>query len=733
MAGLRIVVQFSGGTKDTTDFQVPIGLRTSADPTGPDRYGYVAYENGDTSYPEAPNFSWIEIDPALGGDGTEVILGDYGDYQDKSSVVDIPFPFVYYGQSYTRATICSNGWVAMCGQWNTEYRNWTIPGAGGPEAMIAPFWDDLYQQSGTSKVFRKYDAANHWWVVEWSRMRNIVSGQTETFEVILKDPAFHTTETGDGEIVFQYSAVSNIDSTDGYATVGIENQMQDDGVLITFFNQYTPGSTTLVVNRAIRFVPKREVLAGLLNGSVTNQSAGGTPINGAIVTVVESGNAYTTAPNGHYEGSELAGTYTLIASHPSFAPDTTSAVEIQPGSNVVVDFSLRDIAGPSITHQKYVTTSDSIGPYKIEATIVDYSPISGARLYYRLDGGGFTNVAMSSQGIGRYFADIPGQPWTTMVEYYIEATDIASNTSTDPPDAPAETYVFYVGPTIAVFHDNLEFDRDWTAGAQGDNATNGLWVRVNPNATYHSGTMVQPEDDHTPDGVNCWVTGNAPPGAGEAEADVDGGVTSLTTPRIALSVAGIAVLRYYRWYSNDTSGFDSDPFTAQISDDDGATWVTLETVTTSDRSWHLSEFDLGDYIDFTDQVRVRFTAADLGGGSIVEAAIDDVEISATGMFGAGADEIEKRTFALDQNRPNPFNPVTKISFSLAAGSPASLVVYDVQGRAVRRLVVGPLAAGSHVVVWDGRDDAGRAVPSGIYLYRLETGEKNTTRKMILLQ
>ena len=79
-----------------------------------------------------------------------------------------------------------------------QYRNWTIPGAGSANAMIAPFWDNLYQDAG-SGLFVKHDEVEHRWIVEWSRFRGY-SAQLETFQVILYDPAYHVTETGDGII-----------------------------------------------------------------------------------------------------------------------------------------------------------------------------------------------------------------------------------------------------------------------------------------------------------------------------------------------------------------------------------------------------------------------------------------------------------------------------------------------------------------------------------------------------
>ncbi len=90
-------------------------------------------------------------------------------------------------------------------------------------------------------------------------------------------------------------------------------------------------------------------------------------------------------------------------------------------------------------------------------------------------------------------------------------------------------------------------------------------------------------------------------------------------------------------------------------------------------------------------------------------------------------------FALEQNYPNPFNPGTAISFQLSAISTVELKIYDVAGRLVRTLVSENKAPGSYTVQWDGRDDRGAPVASGVYLYRLEAGSYRAARKMVLMR
>ena len=86
-----------------------------------------------------------------------------------------------------------------------------------------------------------------------------------------------------------------------------------------------------------------------------------------------------------------------------------------------------------------------------------------------------------------------------------------------------------------------------------------------------------------------------------------------------------------------------------------------------------------------------------------------------------------------QNAPNPFNPTTTITFDIAHPSPVRLRIYDVAGRLVRVLVDRDLGRAQHDVGWDGRDDGGRPVASGVYFYRIIVGDFVETRKMVLLK
>ena len=89
--------------------------------------------------------------------------------------------------------------------------------------------------------------------------------------------------------------------------------------------------------------------------------------------------------------------------------------------------------------------------------------------------------------------------------------------------------------------------------------------------------------------------------------------------------------------------------------------------------------------------------------------------------------------ALEQNTPNPFNPVTTIGFSLPERMDVDLTIYDVSGRRVIALVHRAMPAGRNEIQWTGRDTNGQTVSSGVYFYRLRAGSNVQTKKMVLLK
>lgn len=103
-------------------------------------------------------------------------------------------------------------------------------------------------------------------------------------------------------------------------------------------------------------------------------------------------------------------------------------------------------------------------------------------------------------------------------------------------------------------------------------------------------------------------------------------------------------------------------------------------------------------------------------------------------FGPIAFKIEPpRVFSLSQNTPNPFNPTTTIRYELPEPGQVVLKVYNLLGQEVRTLVDTYQEAGFHTVIWDGRNEAGRSISSGVYFYRLTAGQFSGTKKMLMVK
>ncbi len=249
------------GYEEFEEVILQVGEADEGDPTGPDSYGYVCYDSGDTDYLEAPVYDWIEIDPDHGGSGTNTGISDTGDQGEEYNgivTVDLPFTFNFYGESYDEVSICSNGWLTFAETEQVTFRNWHIPGAMGPRAMIAAFWDDL--RTGNGGVYTWYNQEEDYFVIEWSECQNACQSAEETFEIILYDPEVYLTPTFDGMIKIQYQTFNNVDNYNNpyeeqgnYCTVGIEDHTELRGIQYTYNDEYANSSLPLDDGVAILF------------------------------------------------------------------------------------------------------------------------------------------------------------------------------------------------------------------------------------------------------------------------------------------------------------------------------------------------------------------------------------------------------------------------------------------------------------------------------------------------
>jgi hypothetical protein len=224
---------------DTLAFQLAIGEPVPVD-TG---YYYVYYSGGLHTY--APVFDWFGIAPP----GPGVIVSEITNEDADTVTVSLPFTFRYYGVDYNSVGLCSNGFLELGSSTYRFGANTGIPAAGGPRAMVAAFWDDL-DPSLYGDIYQYYDVANHRWVLEFYDVAHYgASGDRETFQVVLLDPLYYSTPTGDGEIVVQYLT----GLAQPGATFGIENAAEDVGIEYYFDGAYHPWAAVVTDSFALRY------------------------------------------------------------------------------------------------------------------------------------------------------------------------------------------------------------------------------------------------------------------------------------------------------------------------------------------------------------------------------------------------------------------------------------------------------------------------------------------------
>jgi len=226
-------------------FELPVsesyGSYSTSLPSLQSEYGYKAYDNTDVNFDESPVYDWVEINQV----GTNLNLTDDSIIND----VQIGFDFNYFGETYNSMTVCSNGWTSFEPCPLSHFWNFSIPNPMGPSAMLAPFMDDLDDDDGNEPFnVYTYNDGNGRFIIQWDDVSNGEDDQNcpdcikETFQMILHDPSVFQTATGDGDIVFQYKEIHDIDQNGNYSTIGIESPDQDDGVQYLFSSNPELGS-----------------------------------------------------------------------------------------------------------------------------------------------------------------------------------------------------------------------------------------------------------------------------------------------------------------------------------------------------------------------------------------------------------------------------------------------------------------------------------------------------------
>lgn len=287
---------------------------------------------------------------------------------------------------------------------------------------------------------------------------------------------------------------------------------------------------------------------------------------------------------------------------------------------------------PFLEPQFSFAAPDSVDPGVVTNLDVTVDPredvlVGTPQIFVRVNGGSFTGSAMVNQSGTAYTATLPGVACGDTLEYYFSAEGVTSGVVTLPSGGAAAPFEPLVGDMVVVFEDDFETDKGWVVTGAAANAAAGRWERAVPAG---DGSRGDAPNDYDGSG-RAYVTGNGGPGS---NTDVDNGDTVLTSPAIDLSDVTEATISYARWYDNTGSGTGAAPgadtFKVLVSNNNGTTWTQVEVVgpstPESSGGWFTSSFRVADFVAQSSQVRLRFIADDLGAGSVIEAAVDAVQV-----------------------------------------------------------------------------------------------------------
>jgi hypothetical protein len=466
---MRLILTSAAGNSYTLQFKVNIDFAGPTDPSGPDTYGYYAYDNSDTSYGLHPAYDYLDISSAEHG-GTDLEIIDRGE---KTSLMfnyakarALPFRFKFYGEYYDTITICSNGWCAFGDQSYMDlYRNAPIPGPNAPDAMIAPYFCDLATNGDSDGVWIKSDTANHRFIIQWKADAwdldctddggNPTLGWTAPldFEVILYDSSGSPTADGNGNILIQYN-VASVDHQAQYCddpagcTIGIQAPRGMVGLEYAYGNSLDPGGATIQSGRAILFTTDTRSSFGDLEGSVTRLSDG-LPMAGVTVNVVNTPFVATTSANGHFLLNLIPnGTYAVRAELRRFNPATETDVVITGQHTTTANFAL--------TQPQMALTVQSLADSAVD------DPVQAT-------------FEIQNSGNGPLDFAVGISPTDTAIRPWQEVRDIPITTLTGD-HVPAGCEFFN--------------DQWWVSGADGPTGSNELH-RFSENGTY-LGSILQP-------------------------------------------------------------------------------------------------------------------------------------------------------------------------------------------------------------------------------------------------
>ncbi len=718
---------------------------------GPDAMGYEWIDSGE---PGGPVYDWIEISET----GTSTIMygvPTFAGDENFSEPIPFGFTFPFYGIGRTHMYVDTNGEILLTENgWYEPYPDsgwdsdgfffnyvYPIPGFTQMPALVAPLWDDLEAIEGTGDTYFQTfgEAPNRYCVVEWHNFtfgHGTVEEMTLTFEVI-----FHE----NGDMVFQYQDVvlgqtgTNAPHDEGRsATVGIQNDTADIGLCyvreIVVSGQYQgiePPGNFLVNELAIRF-----------SIDIDEQAP-------AFVYDREIGNTFDTTPGVSLTITDASGVMTDSLYY-NYGEGWAAVTHVGFEAPNTYHYELPEV--PVSTELQYYFAATDSAPAGNRATL----PAGAPAEYYSIrmlptDG---VEVLLAHPGT------VPGYEDWQNIEFpeFVMALDAADVVYDIYNWAEYETYRFTENYSTIFVYSNTT-----GSGAETDTLSAALIDFLNSGTTESPTNLFLASDEfanaqhaisylrpmkkffrgylrglYVPDG-----TVGVPPHAGTD--GIGGPYTYDYSYGSIIGWAGSPIgdegveLPVYS-NSPDVIVNDSCPesYWDEVSNPELWSWASF-SFQDGPYSGYAYAYELGAGIWLDNLIyKSFFLTFDLSQFTseadrkmLIQDAVDWFGVP-TGVDDPG-DDVVAGAVTLAQNCPNPFNPVTTIAYSIPAPAHVTVEVYNVSGQRTATLVDEDMDAGTHEVLWRGRNDDGESVGSGIYFYRITVGEFSSSRKMILLK
>jgi hypothetical protein len=667
---------------------------------GPDDFGYLWSTSRDSG---GPVYNWVEI-RAIGRPATWAI----GDGDDGNTGL-LPLSlkglgFSFYGASFDRIAICSNGWLSFTDSSRVDFSPPpSLPDAGAPLALAAPLFTDLDARTPSPGIFYYSDTtgSNNRFIVEWDSVYPLGQSTPVTFEAIL--------DAGDSSILFQYRS-----SSAGWAlgqVSGIQNQagaigltQRDslgDALAVRFHRTFLAHDVAAfrIDNPGANVLPASPLLPRVLvaNLGASTESFNATlQVDSAGVPVYQQTQAVSTLAPGAQK---------MVHFTPSWTPGPRGA----PYQATAYTTLSGDLNPGNDTTRSAQTTTDTFGAVLNTFAFPQLGPFSLAGICYCPRDGFFYLTSMNDDAVYKFHPD------TFELRFAFHTLNPAGELPWG--IACVDTF-FWVGQV----------------------GSNGLGT-INYKYTYH-GAFANDTMDMVARmrGTTTWAAGLDWDGTYLRQISVE------TQPTSRIFSINLQQRTVVTWLQNPIWGATSQRACAFL-----VPGTPIGRLITG--GWNQNTlYKIADTTGTIVQLSGLSSLADAkaypsslplslwGVATLSDAPNTLVRIALAESYVTGVEEERPSppnisSFALGPASPNPMRERTVIpvfSHASGPGPEAPLAVYDALGRLVRVLSLCSSPLSPHAFVWDGRDNRGRQVPAGVYFYGSSSGSA-ATGKLVLVR